>query len=1205
MGDVIATVTFIQGEVIARAPDGSERVLQIGDEIREGEVVITSAGGRVEFDFVDGAFYVMGEEEELTMSLELARDSAPAADEAVTDDDVVAEVLEALEGDEDLLDVLEDPAAGPGAGGDAGGGRSFVQLARISETTGDLAFNFGENPLDVTLPSEELFTEVAEDESTPSTEPEPPVETPASGSISVLFDVGFATSVDFVNGPALQAFAVEGGEREVGGDVRLAPRHPESTGLEGSITGTTENVPAGNEVTIVITDSDGNTLEVDGPVTVQDDGSYAVDGIDLSSLVNGELTVDVSVADQNGDPQANTTGGEIFDAPMADITFNVTASDFVDGEGSPDILLNGIVGTESTLAQTITVTISGPEGFEESFDVIADANGFWEASEDDLNALDLDDGVEYTASVTFDDGRGTDSASDSSGFDLPTVDVTFELGSEGDEITAEINGTSSNATSIEVVVSGAGVDDATFTVTPDDEGNWSVSDEDLAGLAFEDGEAYEVTATASDGNDNTASATATGAFDLPTVEIEAFAVEAENIADGENGQTNLTANGTTTNAAGVTVNVMAGGDVVLSNVEVTFDTDTGDWSVDLSETDPRLDADTEYTLDVVASDDEGNTASATETASFGLPEVAIEYSEGDSLTVDESLLDTGTKTGDGSLTDTGKFVISSAGGLAALTIAGQTFSLEDLNSDDLIDLENNPIDTGKGELKLTGFTTNADGDYELSFEYTLTDPLEHEDGATEGDKDPITVSVEDPNGNISSNQVNVTIIDDAPFEDIRDVTFENSGDAVFEGTAVNMGADQSGAALIWTKVPEGLTFGGQPIEYEGLGTSTLTAFVGEGDDRVDVFELVGNPDGTYTFNQFEKIDLLLVIERGLDQDDFDDASGPQDFFYVLENGDFATSLEGGDWAVRMSGVGGQGGNKDQLNSNANGFGVGQPSLANGEQVIFEFDNSGISGEPDLFSSAEVIFENNVSMDFMVTYSDGTSESGSFSGVDSYIFEAPDGVFLSEVTITNTGSSTAITGLGTTKTVEATEEGLPFEIGFDAIDGDGDSESGTIGFFAEPGETLDTSGSNEGSILVGSSSGNLLIGGEGDDIFYGGGGDDTFTGGGGNDLYIWQSGDEGSDIITDFGMAADEANADTLDVSDLLTGWDGEESLTSYIEAEEIDGNTVIKISSSGNLETGADQEITLEGVTGYSADSDIIQAMIEAGQLKVESDSNG
>ncbi|WP_282571260.1 retention module-containing protein [Methylonatrum kenyense] len=432
MGDVIATVTFIQGEVIARAPDGSERVLQIGDEIREGEVIITSAGGRVEFDFVDGGFYVMTEDEELTASIELAQDTAPTDDEAVTDDDVVAEVLEALEGDEDLLEVLEDPAAGPGGGDGAGGGRSFVQLARISELTGDLSFAFGQNePGAFTGSEEELFTEVAEDETTPSTEPEPPAETPASGSISVLFEVGFATNLEIPDRPVLEAFAVEGGERDVGDDVRLAPRNPDSTGLEGSISGTTENVPAGNEVTIVITDSDGNTLEVDGPVTVQEDGSYAVDGIDLSSLVNGELTVDVSVADPNGDTQTDTTTGEIFDAPMADITFNVTASGFVDGEGSPDIVLNGSVSTESTLDQTITVTISGPEGFEDvSFDVVADANGFWEASEDDLNALDLEDGAEYTASVTFDDGRGEATGSSASGFDLPSVEIDYGLESE-------------------------------------------------------------------------------------------------------------------------------------------------------------------------------------------------------------------------------------------------------------------------------------------------------------------------------------------------------------------------------------------------------------------------------------------------------------------------------------------------------------------------------------------------------------------------------------------------------------------------------------------------------------------------------------------------------------------------------------------------------------------------------------------------------
>lgn len=658
MADVIATVAFIQGEVIARAPDGTERVLSVGDEVREGDVIITSAGGQIELDFVDGPFYVMGENEQVTMTLDLTRDSAPASDEAATDDDVVDEVIALLEGDEDLLDGLEDPAAGPG-GGDAGGGRSFVQLARISELTGDLAFNFPQNEAGSFATDESLFTEVAEGEATPVAS-EPPVETPAPGSIAVIFGVGFAS------GPMFDAFAVEGVEREVDGGVRLAPRHPESTGLEGSISGTTENVPAGNAVTIVITDSDGNTLEVDGPVTVQDDGSYSIDGIDLSGLVNGELTVDVSVADQNGDTQTSSTAGEIFDAPVADVTFNVSATGFVDGEGSPNAVLNGNIGTESTLPQTITVVVSGPEAFEELFEVEADANGFWEVSQEDLNDLGLEDGVEYTASVTFDDGRGTATADADSGFTLPTV------------------------------------------------------------------------------------------------EIDAFDVVASGIADGDNGQTNLTASGTTSNATGVTVNVMAGGEPVLEDITVDFDADTGDWSVDLDGTDPRLDADTEYTLDVVASDDSGNTASADAPATFALPSLEVDYGEGaESLLVDERFLESGSAAGEGEARDSGSILVNANGGFDSVQIAGTSITFAQLGGD-LSDIP--VIKTDKGEITLTGFEDLGDGSYALNFDYLLVqNSLGHssDELRDEIDKDPVGVSVT-AGGNVANAELNVSIVDDIP-----------------------------------------------------------------------------------------------------------------------------------------------------------------------------------------------------------------------------------------------------------------------------------------------------------------------------------------------------------------------------------------------------------------------------------------------------------
>ncbi len=55
-------------------------------------------------------------------------------------------------------------------------------------------------------------------------------------------------------------------------------------------------------------------------------------------------------------------------------------------------------------------------------------------------------------------------------------------------------------------------------------------------------------------------------------------------------------------------------------------------------------------------------------------------------------------------------------------------------------------------------------------------------------------------------------------------------------------------------------------------------------------------------------------------------------------------------------------------------------------------------------------------------------------------------------------------------------------------------------------------------------------GAGDDVLIGGRGDDTLTGGPGADTFLWQLGDTGHDVVTDF-----TPGTDRLDLSQLLQG----------------------------------------------------------------------
>ncbi|PMR70458.1 hypothetical protein CR158_18585 [Halomonas heilongjiangensis] len=580
-----------------------------------------------------------------------------------------------------------------------------------------------------------------------------------------------------------------------------------------------------------------------------------------------------------------------------------------------------------------------------------------------------------------------------------------------------------------------------------------------------------------------------------------------------------------------------------------------------------------------------------------------------SLVVNEAHLAVGSDPTPDALTQTGSFTISAPDGVKSLSVGGESIVQDGAVADTLP-----TITTDAGNvLAITGYTDNGDGTYTVSYSYTLNGAKDHSDPAEDASLDQqFLVELEDMDGDTATGNLVVTVLDDIPVSDVRNVIFQNGGDFSFVGTAVQMGADQEGAEVIWTQAPEGLFYQGALLQYDGVGTNTLVAYVGEGDERIDVFKLVGNSDGSYVYEQFQPIDLVTTEIRDFTAGDFNEAGGPEPNIYILEDGSITRTEPGAGspWAVEISGIGGSGGNADQINSNANGFGVGNPSFDKGESITFDFDLAAESGGVDLFSSASIKFSatSGIVMDYVVTYSDGSKAIGTFTQGDlinqAMSFDAPSGLFLDSIELYNQGSGTQITGFGVSQIVELIDEGLPFDIGFEAIDGDGDMQGGVIDFFAEPGQTLDASGTLDGVILVGSEADNELIGGAGDDILTGGAGDDILYGGLGDDVFKWNFGDQGeedaaaTDVVKDFGTGEN-----VLDIADLLQGMDEGADLASYLHATEEGGNTLLHISTGGNLAvdgsgvSGADQVIVLEGI-GYSAD--IIQQLMADGQLQID-----
>lgn len=143
MTNAVATVAFIQGQAWAKAADGTMRPLSLGAVLNEGEIVVTAQGARVELEFGQGDTIAINGGQEVAMSRDLNLQTATTEDEAKLDDGSVQQAMTVLNQGGDLLDNLEETAAGSTGGGSSGNeGHDFVQLTRVLEQTDPQSFQF-------------------------------------------------------------------------------------------------------------------------------------------------------------------------------------------------------------------------------------------------------------------------------------------------------------------------------------------------------------------------------------------------------------------------------------------------------------------------------------------------------------------------------------------------------------------------------------------------------------------------------------------------------------------------------------------------------------------------------------------------------------------------------------------------------------------------------------------------------------------------------------------------------------------------------------------------------------------------------------------------------------------------------------------------------------------------------------------------------
>ncbi|KGG83071.1 hypothetical protein P245_25540, partial [Comamonas thiooxydans] len=162
------------------------------------------------------------------------------------------------------------------------------------------------------------------------------------------------------------------------------------------------------------------------------------------------------------------------------------------------------------------------------------------------------------------------------------------------------------------------------------------------------------------------------------------------------------------------------------------------------------------------------------------------------------------------------------------------------------------------------------------------------------------------------------------------------------------------------------------------------------------------------------------------------------------------------------------------------------------------------------------------------------------------------------------------------------------------------------------------GDDGNDILYGGAGNDTLDGGSGNDTLIGGKGDDILIGGAGDDIFVWLKGDQGTtaapanDVINDFGKGGSDTNGnDVLDLHDLLQGEEGSTDLSKFLNFSKSGADTVLKVSTDGNLGAAGsnyDQLITFKGVdltAGHSltttADQNaLIKELIDQGKLKID-----
>ncbi|MCK7046328.1 Ig-like domain-containing protein [Enterobacter cloacae] len=459
------------------------------------------------------------------------------------------------------------------------------------------------------------------------------------------------------------------------------------------LSGTSANVEAGQTVIVTL---GGKTYTA--TVDANGDWTTTVPAADLSSLKDGDASVQVSVTNVNGN--SASAGREYsVDTTAPTVTLNTISGDNIlnAAEAAQDLTLSGISTAEA--GQTVTVAFNG-----NTYTAQVQADGSWTL---DVPAADLagiaDGNATVTASVS--DKAGNPASTDAAVlvdttvpqivFDVVAGDDILNIAEHGQALIVSGKVTGAQAGDV-ITVTLNGKD---YTAMLDASGNWStgIPATDVGALVSGD-QTLSATLTDKAGNSTTATHDVTVSLTAPVIAINTLA--GDDVINAIEKGDDLLLSGTSNQPDGTTITV------TLNGISYTATTDaSGNWSVTVPAANVSALGEASYTVTASVTDTAGNSASASHNVlvDSALPVVTI-----NAVATDDVINAAEVASGQ---TLSGKVSGAASGDTVTLSIGGNNYTTT--VQDDLSWSVNVPSDVltaiGNGDLTVTASVTNGHG----------------------------------------------------------------------------------------------------------------------------------------------------------------------------------------------------------------------------------------------------------------------------------------------------------------------------------------------------------------------------------------------------------------------------------------------------------------------------------------------------------------